>query len=204
MKDQDIDYIVLQYLKKKGYHNAEHIFRHESKFDNDDKLSSLNHQLDAENGLQDLLFSYAAESNPQHYVDEFDSLVDWVDSSLDLYKRILYPVFVHTYLQLVQFGASHTAAALLKKYRRRLVEVGGRSSSVRLQELQELQAVALAQHLDGNPFAKAARHRRSNVVLSCYRVLLGAAWPKLPVGDGGGGPRGWRGRPCGSGKALGH
>lgn len=68
------------------YHNAEHVFRHESKFDNDEELPSLNHQLDADNGLQDLLFSYAAENNPQHYVDEFDSLVDWVDSSLDLYK----------------------------------------------------------------------------------------------------------------------
>jgi hypothetical protein len=55
--------------------------------------------------------------------------------------------------------------------RRRLVEVGGRSSSVRLQELQELQAVALSQHLEANPFAKSARRRRSNVVLSCYRCM---------------------------------
>lgn len=32
-------------------------------------------------------------------------------------QRVLYPVFVHVYLQLVQYGASHTAADLLNKYR---------------------------------------------------------------------------------------
>lgn len=32
-------------------------------------------------------------------------------------QRVLYPVFVHVYLQLVQYGASHVAADLLKQYR---------------------------------------------------------------------------------------
>lgn len=32
-------------------------------------------------------------------------------------QRVLYPVFVHTYLQMVQYGASHAAADLLKRYR---------------------------------------------------------------------------------------
>jgi hypothetical protein len=32
-------------------------------------------------------------------------------------QRVLYPVFVHVYLQLVQYGASHTAAELLKQYK---------------------------------------------------------------------------------------
>lgn len=57
-------------------------------------------------------------------------------------------------------------------FRRRLVEVGGRQSSVRTQELEELQSVALAQHLDVNPFAKAARSSRSNLRMCTYSFEL--------------------------------
>lgn len=32
-------------------------------------------------------------------------------------QRVLYPVFVHIYLQLVSYGASQKAAELLQKYR---------------------------------------------------------------------------------------
>jgi hypothetical protein len=37
---------------------------------------------------------------------------------------VLYPVFVHVYLQLVQYGASHVAADLLKQYRCEAVTLG--------------------------------------------------------------------------------
>jgi hypothetical protein len=57
-------------------------------------------------------------------------------------------------------------------YRRRLIEVGGRQSSIRAQELNELQGVAVAQHLDAHPFAKAARSSRSTLVLSSYSFEL--------------------------------
>jgi hypothetical protein len=56
--------------------------------------------------------------------------------------------------------------------RRRLIEVGGRQSSIRAQELNELQAVAVAQHLDAHPFATAARSSRSTLVLSSYSFEL--------------------------------
>lgn len=54
--------------------------------DKKDDVASLNHSLDSDNALDDLLFSYAAESDPQRFVESFDQLVAWVDSSLDLYK----------------------------------------------------------------------------------------------------------------------
>jgi hypothetical protein len=56
--------------------------------------------------------------------------------------------------------------------RRRLVEVGGRQSNVRAQELQQLQAVAVAQHLAVNPFAKEARKCKSNLRLCTYSFEL--------------------------------
>ncbi|WIA36958.1 hypothetical protein OEZ86_008196 [Tetradesmus obliquus] len=181
MKEKDIDFLILQYLKKKGYSHAEQVFRVQSNLDQAvaEELTGKqgqSHSLDTDAGLQDLLFCVAAEANPQAYVDSFDQLAAWADSSLDLYRmelqRVLYPVFVHVYLQLVQYGASHVAADLLKQYRRRLVEVGGRQSSIRAQELNELQAVAVAQHLDAHPFAKAARSSRSTLLLSAYSFEL--------------------------------
>eukprot|EP00878_Enallax_costatus_P005372 GHUV01005641.1.p1 GENE.GHUV01005641.1~~GHUV01005641.1.p1 ORF type:complete len:497 (+),score=116.83 GHUV01005641.1:382-1872(+) len=177
MKERDINFLILSYLKKKGLDDTAKVFQHQCALDDKkDDVSSLDHQLDADNALDDLLFSYAAENDPQRFVESFDQLVTWVDSSLDLYKaelqRVLYPVFVHIYLQLVQYGASHTAADLLKRYRRRLVEVGGRASSIRAQELTELQSVAVAQHLEVNPFAKAARAQRSTLVLCTYSFEL--------------------------------
>lgn len=52
------------------------------------------------------------------------------------------------------------------------MEVGGRQSNVRAQELQQLQAVAVAQHLAVNPFAKEARKCKSNLRLCTYSFEL--------------------------------
>lgn len=47
---------------------------------------TVNHQLDADHSLQDSLLYYAAERDPQKFVDSFDQLVAFVDASLDLYR----------------------------------------------------------------------------------------------------------------------
>ena len=53
------------------------------------------------------------------YVESYGRLAAWVDGSLDQYRpeltRLLYPIFVHTYLELVAKGASHLADALLHR-----------------------------------------------------------------------------------------
>ena len=47
--------------------------------------------------------------------------------------RVLYPVFLHTYLDLVDQGAAAAAAALMARHRRRFTEAGGRTSKLRMQ-----------------------------------------------------------------------
>jgi hypothetical protein len=71
----------------------------------------------------------------------------------------VYPVFVHTYLRLVARGAAPLANDLLRSQRGRLAAAGGRRSGARTHELQQLASVALPQHLETHPFAKAARDR---------------------------------------------
>lgn len=58
--------------------------------DKRDDVVSLDHQLDSDSALDNLLFTYAAENDPQRFVDSFDQLVTWVDTSLDLYKVLLH------------------------------------------------------------------------------------------------------------------
>ncbi len=47
--------------------------------------------------------------------------------------RVLYPVFLHTYLDLVGQGAAGEAAALMARHRARFTEPGGRASKLRTQ-----------------------------------------------------------------------
>ena len=47
--------------------------------------------------------------------------------------RVLYPVFLHTCLDLVDQGAAAAAAALMARHRRRFTEAGGRTSKLRMQ-----------------------------------------------------------------------
>lgn len=70
---------------------------------------------------------------------------------------MVYPVFVHTYLQLIARGGASAASDLLRSHRARMSDAGdGRRSAARSAEVGQLQAVALPQHLDTHPFAKAA------------------------------------------------
>jgi len=68
--------------------------------------------------------------------------------------------------------ATHRHAPPHHHCRRRLVEVGGRQSSVRSQELQALGGIAVAQHLDVHPFAKAARASRCSLAMCTYSFEL--------------------------------
>lgn len=78
-------------LRPCRYSHAEQVFRVQSNLDQAvaEELTGKqgqSHSLDTDAGLQDLLFCVAAEANPQAYVDSFDQLAAWADSSLDLYR----------------------------------------------------------------------------------------------------------------------
>lgn len=178
MKQADLDYLVLQYLKKRGLSQAEQIFKQESHLQEEEEMA-LVHQLDTEQGIvQNLLFYNAADNDPEQYLVSFDRLAAWVDNSLDMFKgdlvRILYPVFVHVYLQLVSVGASALANELVRKHRSHLLNLvpGSRQLQSRLQELQELTSVVVPHHLETHRLAKTLRSRRRTVKLCGYSFQL--------------------------------
>ena len=69
-------------------------------------------------------------------------------------------------------GATPLAAQLLNRHRRRLLEVAGRPSTSRVQELQELQSIALPQHVNTSSFAKQARQSKCTLRLCTYSFEL--------------------------------
>lgn len=51
-------------------------------------------------------------------------------------RRILYPVFIHTFLEIVERGAPGEAAQLMNRYKRQLAENSAFPSTMRKQVLQ--------------------------------------------------------------------
>eukprot|EP00798_Chlamydomonas_sp_ICE-L_P015377 gene15377-21462_t len=136
---------------------------------------ALANRLNVHRGVVDHLIShFTADNDPKAYSDAFDKLAEWTDHSLDLYRvelqRVLYPVFMHCYLQLVSLDATATASMMLNRYRRRLLDSSGRLSRGRAHELHELQSVATKTHLESNRMAKKllAPGAKSVVSLSTY------------------------------------
>lgn len=112
-----------------------------------------------------LFYPEAGGAGPQQYLDGYKNLKEWVHSSLDLYKseleRILYPVFVHCYLDLVERGYNEHAARLLKEYRIDHEEQHGT-------EVKQLAGISQAAHVANDALAVMFRRHKFNVRLSAY------------------------------------
>ncbi|EPY53960.1 transcription factor TFIID complex subunit Taf5-like protein [Schizosaccharomyces cryophilus OY26] len=101
----DLNKIVLDYLYRKGYSRTEAMLRLE--------ISSVGaipeEQQDWHVGA------------PETYIQVYILLRDWIDGTLDLYKpklqKTLYPVFVHSYLDLLQKKEKEMAAFFFDSFR---------------------------------------------------------------------------------------
>ncbi|KAJ3324149.1 Transcription initiation factor TFIID subunit 5 [Boothiomyces sp. JEL0866] len=117
MADQTTsDRIVANYLAKRGFKSAEHSFRQEA------RLKDAPEPVDDDSIANFVLFYNEEEANnPKAYEQSYARLVKWVDDSIDTYKlelkRILFPVFVHAYLDLVQKGSQEAASQFFEQYK---------------------------------------------------------------------------------------
>eukprot|EP00891_Asterochloris_glomerata_P003035 jgi/Astpho2/3035/Aster-03343 len=130
-----------------------------------------------EGSLVDNLLHFLADEGPSGLLEGYVKLGTWVDNTLDLYKceleRVLYPVFIHCYLDLV---GSRVAAGEAQKFmtenKHRFVEAGNQSSNRRQQEIQDLSSVSVPEHIDANRTARAAQEQRYPVKLTQYGLHL--------------------------------
>eukprot|EP00698_Gefionella_okellyi_P011185 TRINITY_DN2939_c0_g1_i1.p1 TRINITY_DN2939_c0_g1~~TRINITY_DN2939_c0_g1_i1.p1 ORF type:complete len:632 (+),score=114.79 TRINITY_DN2939_c0_g1_i1:172-1896(+) len=115
-----------------------------------------------------IMFHSPTEAKPQRYEDSYTHLRAWVDASLDLYKSelisVLFPIFLHCYLDLVTKNFGAEAKQFMERHRARHEASFG-------EELQNLTAVGKEQVAE-NELASLYRKNKYNIRMSSYSFEL--------------------------------
>lgn len=168
MKDQDLDLVVLNYLKAKGYKQAEKMFKQEAKVQT---LSSLVHEVsvDMDTTVLNYITFYNSKEKAKDYATSYASLLEWVHSSLDLYRaelmQVMYPVFIHCYLDLIQRNESDLARAFMDRFK-------GDHMEAHASEIQQISCIITPQHLHSNQTTKMFRNAKYNISMCSYSFEL--------------------------------
>ncbi|GBB91355.1 hypothetical protein RclHR1_01860009 [Rhizophagus clarus] len=158
--------LILTYLAHKGYKQTEAMFRQES---------TRNFPIDQNNDtLTPTFLNYTNYSNypnypnytninpPEIYKQSYSALRTWIEGSLDKFKdelqRILWPIFVHSYLELVSKGFSEHATDFFETF-----QVDHKMHS---KELNTLRVIKYQQHVQENEFAKTFRSKKYPIQMS--------------------------------------
>ncbi|KAK4754451.1 hypothetical protein SAY87_002555 [Trapa incisa] len=167
MEEEGIEKLVMNYLKKKGFKQAELAFQEE--------LQQQSQPNSTSNSLSDpdiakLVLSFnESESGPPSYHEGYSKLRSWAYSSLDLYKhellRVLYPVFAHCFMDLISLGYLQEARAFFNSFRDDHVMMHGG-------DLMKLESVLSPSHLEEMEFAHYLRHTKANIKMCQYSYDL--------------------------------
>ncbi|GAV59947.1 WD40 domain-containing protein/TFIID_90kDa domain-containing protein [Cephalotus follicularis] len=168
MNEDVVVKFVEAYLKKKGFKQAELSFRENLQNNNSTSSSSIDFHADPE--LSKFILSYSeAESGPARYHDGYSKLRSWSYSSLDLYKhellRVLYPVFIHCFMDLVARGHIQEARKFFNTFRED-------HEMMHLRDLQRLEGVLSPAHIEEMEFAHSLRHSKVNIKICQYSYDL--------------------------------
>ncbi|KAK8535205.1 hypothetical protein V6N12_056734 [Hibiscus sabdariffa] len=162
---QAVNSFVAAYLKKKGFKEAEQLLEDlHSKdsvapidFHNDPDLAKFIHH-----------FSQS-EDEVARYQDGYSKLRSWTYSSLDLYKhellRVLYPVFIHSFMDLVVKGHLQEARTFFNAFHEDHQLMHSR-------DLQKLEGVLSQSHLEEMEFARSLRQNKVNIKICQYSYDL--------------------------------
>lgn len=106
--------------------------------------------LQQDSAVSSVLTGYKSDGDPETYEASYTELKNFVEGTLDIYKHelgtILYPVFVHMYLELVYNGHTEKAISFMKKF-------GPEQDSYYQDDLRKLALVIKRDHMNGNELA---------------------------------------------------
>ncbi|KFM77750.1 Transcription initiation factor TFIID subunit 5, partial [Stegodyphus mimosarum] len=151
---------VLQFLKKHNLQETEAILRKETKLADDGKIPE-----SAQNGsdVSSVLSTYKSEGDPAIYEDTYVGLKKFIETALDTYRHelsmILYPVFVHMYLELVYNQHEAKAKYFMDKF-------GPEQEEYYLDDVKKLSCLTKKDHMKGNEFMDNFRSGQFTVRLS--------------------------------------
>lgn len=181
------DRIVLDYLRKRGYHKAEQaLLQHDlgSAGMNRAMIERVDLSIaDAvvDDDLRNVIMvdkpAELAHNDARRYEESYGEFRNWVDGSLDIYKAelhgVLYPLLVHSFLEIVRRERWKEARTFLDKYGAEFseesTETGFRG---RKEEIASLRGIASVQHLEENETARLFLQNRYELHLSTYAFEL--------------------------------
>ncbi|KAJ7521127.1 hypothetical protein O6H91_19G039200 [Diphasiastrum complanatum] len=173
MEEEVIEKAVLAYLKSKGYRAAELAFQDEQQkqqqHPSPKSLPTPQPSMLSPSVVNHILLYSKSDNEASRYKEGYSKLRLWVHSSLDLYKnellRILYPVFVHSFMDLVAKGFAQEARSFFQSFRED-------HEAMHLRDLQKLEGVISQQHLKENEFACTFRENKVNIKMCQYSFEL--------------------------------
>ncbi|KAG2301284.1 hypothetical protein Bca52824_029935 [Brassica carinata] len=168
MDPEQVDEFVMGYLKKKGFNTAVKRLQESLHHNNGTSFSSIDYHNDPE--LTKLIRSFSqSENDPSRYREGYSKLRSWGYNSLDLYKhellRVMYPVFIHCYMDLVGKGHTQEARSFFNSFRKD-------HEMVHLRDLQKLGGVLAPSHLQEMEFARSLRQSKINIKICQYSYDL--------------------------------
>ncbi|KAH6669173.1 TAF5-like protein, partial [Plectosphaerella plurivora] len=152
MSNQNLNQIVTDYLLKRGFTKTESIFRQESSHLGPDGRP---------------IHTRFEDKGPQRYRLSINALKDWVEGNLDIYKfelaKLLWPVFVYSWMELVNQGYVEESKNLVKTYTP-LFENG------HADDLKVFSTITLPQQIKENATTKLYRDNKFHIPLNQHVV----------------------------------
>lgn len=172
MDTEAIEAAVMAYLRRKGYKHTEQAFRGEAKTQALEEMAK-GMQADIDSSITNQIYFYDrvcnSDSVAARYREAYGRLRSWVHSSLDLYKnellRILYPVFVHSFLELVSKGHLNESRQFFSMFREE-------HEQLHVHDLQKLEGISSPQHLQENELARTFLDNKISTRLCQYSFEL--------------------------------
>lgn len=110
-----------------------------------------------------VLSSYKSEGDPSLYSAVYSDLARFIEGSLDIYRHelalILYPVFVHMYLELVYNGHEDAAKTFIAHF-------GPRQESFYQEDIKKLSYITKREHMRGSELMENFRTSQFTVRMS--------------------------------------
>ncbi|XP_063590433.1 uncharacterized protein LOC134767365 [Penaeus indicus] len=135
---------VLNFLKKNQFKATEDLLRQETNFY--DTVSDSEGGIGGDSEVTSVLSAYKSEGDPAEYEDAYKSLQNFIEKSLDAYKHevalVLFPVFVHMYLELVYNGHEEVAKSFMEKF-------GNTQEDYFEEDMHKLSLVTSRDHMTG-------------------------------------------------------
>ncbi|KAL1915070.1 uncharacterized protein VTP21DRAFT_7775 [Calcarisporiella thermophila] len=162
-KPTEGDRIVLSYLRKRGFSpQLEMLFRREANIQSAEDMAM---GVQANESVPGYVANYsdAKGGDPDAYDKGYARLRRWIEDSLDLYKpelrSVLFPLFVHAYLELISKDLKDQAKHFMDAYKEDHMILHG-------SDIQRIASITDKQHVAENELAQLYRKNKYQLRMS--------------------------------------